>query len=246
MKAYGITHVGNVRSTNEDTVLIEHWQQPYYALVADGMGGHAAGEIASALAAKSIQEYIAALEEKSLDEDQIVDAIQFANRSILDQIEQHPEYHGMGTTLTFAYIEPTKLTIGHVGDSSAFLVGRSGIKKITKDHTYMQKLIDSGVLDSEAAPNFPYRNIITRALGTDQLQVDIYKEKWRPGDRLLLCSDGLTIYTDRNYLYRQLSKDTPQVEEHATALLEYALKAGGRDNISVVIVENTGARGDDS
>lgn len=237
MKVTGITHVGNVRTTNEDSVLVEVSSPPRYVLVADGMGGHAAGEVASAIAAAAVREFIAKAGTPSLDEDQIVDAIQYANRCILDRIREQPEYDGMGTTMTFAYMEPQTLTVGHVGDSSAYLVSRGDIRKITRDHTYVQKLIDCGAIRPDAAADFPYRNIITRALGTSPLQVDVYKVKWGPGDRLLLCSDGLTAYADSDHLLSQLQSGA-EPAEIAESLLEYALERGGRDNISVIVAEN--------
>lgn len=237
MNVTGLTHVGNVRTTNEDTVLVAAADRPFYALVADGMGGHAAGEVASAVAAEAVSDFIRGLGTEVLDEDQIVDAIQYANIEILRRIEENPEYAGMGTTLTFAYMEGSTLTVGHVGDSSAYLVTNGDIKKITRDHTYVQKLIDSGVIKADAAAEFPFRNIITRALGTAPLQVDIYKEKWFPGDLLLLCSDGLTAYADREFL-REVLAGGGSTEALAHRLLDYALAEGGRDNISVVIAEN--------
>lgn len=237
MNVTGLTHMGNVRTTNEDTVLVSAAGRPYYALVADGMGGHAAGEIASSVAASAVSEFISGLESDTLDEDQIVDAIQYANGEIIRCMAHHPEYSGMGTTLTLAYMEARTLTVGHVGDSSAYLVSGDSIKKITRDHTYVQKLIDSGVLRTDAAADFPFRNIITRALGTVPLQVDIYKERWVPGDRLLLCSDGLTAYADGDFLLHKLVGGG-STQHLAQALLDYALAQGGRDNISVVVAEN--------
>lgn len=237
MKVTGLTHVGNVRSINEDTILIAAAEPPFYALVADGMGGHAAGEVASSAAAQAVGDFISRLGTAVLDEDQIVDAIQFANRQLLEDMQTHPEHLGMGTTLTFAYMESRSVTIGHVGDSGAYLASSEGLRKITRDHTYVQKLIDSGAIPAEAAADSPYRNVITRALGITPLQVDVYKVQWKPGDILLLCSDGLTAYADREYLHETLTAGiTPA--EMAERLLNCALAGGGRDNISVVVAEN--------
>ena len=242
MNVTGLTHVGNVRSTNEDTILVAASEPPVYALVADGMGGHAAGEVASSVAAAAISDYVRGLNAATLDEDQIVDAIQFANSEILRDIETHPEHGGMGTTLTLAYMEKETVTVGHVGDSGAFLVTTTGIRKITRDHTYLQRLLDSGAIRAEAAVDFPFRNVITRALGTSPLQVDVYKVHWQPGDRLLLCSDGLTAYADRDYLYAAMKEDAAP-EAIAAQLLDFALAEGGRDNISIVVAENVDGRG---
>lgn len=238
MNAIGLTHIGNVREVNEDTVFVHCAEAPYYALVADGMGGHAAGEIASSVAAASVEQYIGGLGTDTLDADQIVDAFQYANRQILERIAAIPAYTGMGTTLTFAAFRPEGVIVGHVGDSSAYLISGSEIRKISKDHTYLQRLIDSGVIRAEAAGDFPFKNIITRALGSDPLQTDVYFVSWKPGDRILLCSDGLTAYTDNAYLLQELRAGDGDLEMRARRLLEHALEAGGRDNISVVLVEN--------
>lgn len=237
MNAIGLTHIGNVREVNEDTILVHCEQPPFYALVADGMGGHAAGEIASSVAAQAMEEFIARLQTAHLDADQVVDAFQYANRRILERIAAQPAYAGMGTTLTFAAFTPQAVLIGHVGDSSAYLVSGGEIRKISKDHTYLQRLIDSGAIPSDAAGDFPYKNIITRALGSDPLQVDVYHAKWKPGDFLILCSDGLTAYADSEYLLHELTGGGG-LADHARRLLQHALEGGGRDNISVILAEN--------
>lgn len=236
MKVAGLTHVGNVRSTNEDTIL-QHLTEPYYILVADGMGGHAAGEVASSIAAQSISAHLNALDAHSIDADQLVDAIQYANSRILEEMEEHPEYTGMGTTITLAYLRPESVLVAHVGDSSAFLLRDGQLRKITRDHTYVQKLIDCGVLKESASAKFPFRNVITRALGMPQVQVDMYCEQWSEGDYLVLCSDGLTTYVDADHLQQELSSGR-SLEEQSDRLLQFALGEGGRDNISIVIAQN--------
>ena len=232
----GLTHVGNVRSTNEDSVLL-HTRPPYFMLVADGMGGHAAGEVASSVAARAVEEYLTALQTEALDADELVDAVQYANTCIMKEIAQHPEYAGMGTTITLAYLQPDFVTVAHVGDSRAYLRRKGTLHKITKDHTYVQRLIDSGELKYTAAARFPFRNIITRALGMSDLQVDLYREPWSAGDSVLLCSDGLTAYADAPHLLDELSSDRLAAAQ-AQRLLDYALQQGGRDNVSVVIAQN--------
>lgn len=236
MRIVGLSHVGNVRTTNEDTVF-EHLDEPCYILVADGMGGHAAGEVASSLTAKAISDHIESLNSSELDADQIIDAIQYANTCILREIDSHPEYAGMGTTITLAHLEPDSVTIAHVGDSSAYLYRDNKLRKITRDHTYVQKLIDCGVLKDNAASEFPFRNVITRALGMPQVQVDMYREPWHDGDTILLCSDGLTAYADTAHLLKELSSGR-SLEEQIERLMEFALKSGGRDNISIIMAQN--------
>lgn len=237
MRVVGLTHVGNVRTTNEDAVF-QHLEPPCYVLVADGMGGHAAGEVASSVAAQAVSDHIASLESGTLDADQIIDAIQYANRRIIEEIDGNPAYAGMGTTITLAYLQRDSVIVAHVGDSSAYLCRQGKLHKITKDHTYVQKLIDCGVLTNNAASEFPFRNVITRALGMPQVKVDMYREMWQPGDSILVCSDGLTAYADTERLLEELASGR-EVEEQAQRLMEFALDRGGRDNISVIIAKNT-------
>lgn len=217
--------------------MLQHLSDPCYILIADGMGGHAAGEVASSIAAQSIRDHIEALNSAVLDGDQMIDAVQYANSQIISAIEAHPEYDGMGTTVTFAYLRPTSVIVAHVGDSSAFLLRDGKLRKITRDHTYVQKLIDSGVLKETAASEFPFRNVITRALGMPEVQVDMYCEPWGDGDSILLCSDGLTAYADTAHLLKELSSGR-SVEDQSQRLMKFALAQGGRDNISIIIAQN--------
>jgi len=237
MKTVGITHVGNVRATNEDTLMIECEQKPCYMLVADGMGGHAAGEIASRLAAQSIKEYIDGLDGDKLCEEDIKKAIHFANDRLLREMDEDSSLEGMGTTLTFVYAENSDLIVAQVGDSSAFLYDGRRIRKITKDHTYVQHLIDSGIIKVDAAADYPFRNIITRALGMKKLEVDIYKEKWKKDDLILICSDGLTTYAGMEKILTEIAEDN-KIGEKAQNFVDFALESGGKDNITVIIAKN--------
>ena len=237
MKATGITDIGKVRTTNEDNLLISCEIKPHYILVADGMGGHAAGEIASSLAASSIKEYIKNLNKEILDKNDIEQAVLAANQAIINRAACEPELKGMGTTLTFAFIEPEKIIIAHVGDSGAYLLDENSIRKITKDHTYVQHLIDCGVIKTGVAEDYPFKNIITRALGMQNLEVDIYELNWVPGNIILLCSDGLSGYVNKEYMERVLRK-SENIEAAAKSLVDYALESGGKDNITIVIAKN--------
>ncbi len=238
MNTFGLTHVGNIRPTNEDTLLIECADAPHYMLVADGMGGHAAGEVASGAAAEAIKSYITRLDTERLTEEQIVDAIKYANRLLIAKMAENEQLQGMGTTLTFAYAEGDMLTLAQVGDSSAYLFNGAEMTKLTKDHTYVQHLIDSGVIKQNDAGDYPFKNIITRALGMKKLEVDMYSVEWHEGDVLLLCSDGLTTYADINKLTEVLAGGG-KLADKARSLVSYALEAGGKDNITVIIAENS-------
>ncbi len=242
MKTTGMTHIGNVRTTNEDTVLLSCDKKPYYMLVADGMGGHAAGEIASKTAASAVQNYIDKLAADKLTSKQILGAVKYANSMLISEMEKDSDLQGMGTTLTFVYVEGDDLTIAQVGDSSAFLFDGTELRKLTKDHTYVQHLIDNGVIEKNAEQDYPFKNIITRAVGMRKLEVDICHALWGENDILVLCSDGLTSYIKDETLQGVLSSGA-DISVLAQALMNGALAAGGKDNISLIIAQNTPEEG---
>ena len=237
MKTIGLTHAGHARAKNEDYFLIRCEKMPYYMLVADGMGGHAAGEVASKTAADAVMEHIENSGLRKLTESRIRQAIAYANKKLLKAIEQDGTLKGMGTTLTFAYVENDDMIVAQVGDSGAYIFNGNSVKKITKDHTYVQNLIDKGLMEKSKAADSPLRNIITRALGMQKLEVDIYNVKWKEGDFLLLCSDGLTDYMGIQKM-EQVFSGGGCIEEKAREFIDYALGSGGIDNITVIIAKN--------
>lgn len=238
MEVTGITDIGKVRRTNEDSLLISCDLKPHFILVADGMGGHAAGEVASTLAAQSIGKYIKELNKSDLDKTDIELAVQAANKAIVDKVADQPELEGMGTTLTFAFLKPRNYLIAQVGDSRAYLFNNNAIQKITKDHTYVQHLIDCGVIKKGAADDYPFKNIITRALGMQNLNVDLYEGNWEEGDVLLLCSDGLSGYVNNEQMEYEI-RTSPNIKTAARNLVDLALNSGGKDNITIIIAKNT-------
>lgn len=239
MEVTGITNIGKIRSINEDSLLISCDLKPYFVLVADGMGGHAGGEVASRLATEEIANYIKKLNKKVLEKNDIEQAVISANKALADQVSLQPELKGMGTTLTFAFMEPHKLTIAHIGDSGAYLISDKNARKITKDHTYVQHLIDSGIIKTGIAEDYPFRNIITRALGMQNLKVDLYEENWSEGDILLLCTDGLSGYVNQEYMEREL-QNSSDIQTAAQNMVDFALDSGGKDNITIIIAKNSG------
>lgn len=242
MKVAALSHVGKVRTVNEDSVLVHEKSAPVYMLVADGMGGHAAGEVASGTACSAIQEYIDGLGVNELNEEQIRKAVEFANKRLRDEMEKNSELEGMGTTLTLAAFCGDVITFAQVGDSRAYHKQNGSIRKVTKDHTYVQHLIDSGVIKKGAAEDYPFKNIITRAVGMKEISVDFFTEKWEKDDIILLCSDGLSNYTNEDLLNRVLSKEI-SLEDKAKELVEIALSGGGKDNISVILAQYSGDGG---
>ncbi|MGI6152962.1 MAG: Stp1/IreP family PP2C-type Ser/Thr phosphatase [Christensenellaceae bacterium] len=238
MKTAVITHIGNVRAINEDSTLLSCEKRPFFLLVADGMGGHAAGEVASNTACCLVQSYIESLETETLTEQQLVDAVIHANKGIIQKTRDDHSLKGMGTTLTLAYAEDDRLMIAQVGDSRAYLFHGGVLEQVTNDHTYVQYLLDNGVLSEKSGEEYPFKNIITRALGMRELKVDTFTVEWADEDILMLCSDGITAYLSSGDIASILSNGKP-LKQKAQEMVDFALAAGGKDNISVVLAQNS-------
>ncbi len=244
MKSVGITHIGNVRKVNEDSFLVCSEKHHKYLMIADGMGGHAAGEVASKLACDSIRAYIHTLQKRRLSEQDMLDAVEHANKKILAYAEQHPDKKGMGTTLTFAVLYQDVAKVAQVGDSRAYLFDGKALHKITTDHTYVQYLIDKGIIQESPQEDYPFKNIITRALGIENVTVDLFEIPWKANNVILLCSDGLTNYVKADALMQVLRSELP-LEQMAQSLMDDALAGGGKDNISIVLAQKEAGDGAD-
>jgi serine/threonine protein phosphatase PrpC len=241
LAAAAVTDVGRARAglPNEDGFLDQADRLGLVA-VADGMGGHQAGEVASATALEALRAAVASGE--SLRE-----AIEGANEAVLEKSESDRELHGMGTTLTAGMLGTDgSLTIGHVGDSRAYLIRDGELRQITDDHSLVEELVRGGELTPEQAEVHPQRSIITRALGIDrQVDVDVYPIELQPGDRILLCSDGLTTMLRPDEITNILGREQDP-QRAAQLLVDAANAAGGEDNITAVIVEAVEAPEDDA
>jgi protein phosphatase len=195
--------------------------------VADGMGGHVAGEIASKLA----------IETATVKGDMgVADRVQAANQAVYLQSLENPELAGMGTTLTIAEATDDRVSIGHVGDSRCYVLRDGELRLLTVDHTVANEYVAAGRISAEEAAQHPQRHVLTRALGLQEIvEVDIYEEPLEPGDRLLLCSDGLNGMISDTQIRDIAGEGAP--EEAVWALIERANLAGGYDNVTVVIVD---------
>jgi serine/threonine protein phosphatase PrpC len=228
--AAGVTDVGRVRDGNEDDFLDQSNRLGLVA-VADGMGGHRAGEVASATALEALRAAVASGEP-------LRDAIEGANDAVLEKSVSDQEFHGMGTTLTAGMLgSDGHLVVGHVGDSRAYLVRDGELSQITDDHSLVEEMVRSGELTPEQAEVHPRRSVITRALGIDpQVEVDEYPIELQPGDRILFCSDGLTTMVRPDEIAGILGRE-PDLRRAAQLLVDAANAAGGEDNITAVIIE---------
>ncbi len=242
VSAFGASDKGLVRELNEDSFLIngfENGEPVGFCILADGMGGHNAGEVASAMATKIIANELSASDMQG-DENKIVSQISasfdFANNEIYQKSVANTENSGMGTTAVMLYIDKEKAYVANIGDSRAYLIDQEEITQLTVDHSIVQKLVDSGSITPQEARNHPEKNIITRALGTEPFEdYDIYEFTAQQGDKILLCSDGLTDMLE-DFEINHIVKNNPDLECAVTALITSANEHGGRDNVTAVLI----------
>lgn len=235
------TDIGRLRSTNEDAFHADGEKGLF--VVADGMGGHAAGEVASSIVVECFCERQTESHPVHSVEgarELLLATLARINRAIAAEGAEHPARSGMGTTATALLLLPDgRYVIGHVGDSRAYLLRGGEMDRITEDHTYVQQLVNRGRLDAEQARLHPRSSLLTRALGTeDSVEIDLYEGEAQPGDRFLLASDGLTgMLSDEGVA--SLMKLDLEVDELVRRLIEEANRAGGADNITVIVVDVT-------
>lgn len=240
MRIISKTDVGKVRTSNQDSYAAGEFQNGVaWAVVCDGMGGNAGGNIASSTAVKSISEKITMGYRDGMTSSSIknllITAITNANYEVYDMANANAELKGMGTTVVAAIITPGTVYVSHVGDSRAYLVSKSEIRQITKDHSVVQDMVEKGEITPDEAKIHPRKNLITRALGVDEeVKADFLAEDTTSDDVLLICTDGLTNFVDQSDIYRVVC-DEPYTD-FADTLVDMANKNGGADNITVVAV----------
>ena len=231
LQVYGLTDVGKVRSVNQDALVISEDIQLYG--VADGMGGHNGGETASAGARDGL---IAALKDKTASLDALREGITQVNAELFRQQAEDEKLSGMGTTLSVMWMSEHFAYLGHVGDSRIYRFREGKLEQMTDDHSLVGELVRAGYLTPEQAENHPNKNVILRAVGTESgIDIDLAVEERQPGDLWLICSDGLHGMVSDSKMEAILGINTP--EAAAKLLMDAALAAGGRDNISVVLVK---------
>jgi protein phosphatase len=223
----GRSDTGRKRRHNEDSYV----HRPPLFAVADGMGGALAGELASRLAVEAVE----AGSPDGEAVERVTNLVQAANLSVYERSRTDSSVSGMGTTMTLALVEGSTVTIGHVGDSRAYLLREGELKQVTNDHSLVAELMRSGKLTAEEAEHHPQRSVITRALGTDpDVDVDTYVVDAEPGDVFVLCSDGLTSMVDNDAIQRAVQERRGDLDAAARALIDLANRGGGEDNITVV------------
>ncbi|MBC8062607.1 MAG: Stp1/IreP family PP2C-type Ser/Thr phosphatase [Clostridiaceae bacterium] len=234
-----LTDIGNIRAENEDSVEFYEDNLMGIYVIADGMGGYNSGEIASSMAVKEVLNYIKTNISLAKPEVIMKEAIFNANNDIFKYSLENEEHRGMGTTITACILINEELIVGHVGDSSCLVLNQLGISKLTKDHSLVQQLIDSGSITESEALTHPNKNIITRALGTsDFVEIDIYKQSIIGIKKIILCTDGLSNFVSNNEIYDIIICNNNEVA--SKKLIELGKEKGSRDNLSVIVFEGEG------
>jgi protein phosphatase len=248
LEFFSATDTGRARNNNEDSVAVD--DASALVVLADGMGGYNAGEVASGMATSFIRtelgRWLAEASENATDTDvrRAMDiCVDNANRAIFNAANSNPQYAGMGTTLVVGVFREARLLMGHVGDSRAYRLRASRLTQITHDHSLLQEQIDSGLITPEQAAFSANKNLVTRAVGVeDTVLLETHLHEVLPGDTYLLCSDGLSDMLDDESI-AQLLGGSESLPEAAGALIDAANDAGGKDNISVILARVSGASG---
>lgn len=234
------TDVGMIRSGNEDAFFAHATRERGIFIVADGMGGHAAGEVASEMTVQIISRELQDLKDAGPPaEERLTDSIRLANRAVYERTIQESDKQGMGTTASVLLVSGDRYLIGQVGDSRIYLLRDGALKQLTKDHSYVQEQVDAGLLTPEQARYHPYSNVITRCVGaSDAVEPDMYSGTLKIGDVFLVASDGLTGMVDDRRL-QQLLLSRASAGRVVDALIAEANYRGGLDNITAIVVQIT-------
>ena len=239
MKAFAKTDIGKAREITQDYYYIPTTDKLDLYILADGMGGYNGGEVASKLAIDSVKKYIENNFEKEKETKEsilnlIKSAIEYANMIVYKKSKEVKELEGMGTTLDVCLIYNNKIFIGHVGDSRIYRIRQNVMRKLTKDHSYVQKLIEDGTITREEAMTHPKKNMLMKALGcTPYVEPDVRARNYIVGDILIMCSDGLTNMVKEEEIYKTVIEDAVEAPKK---LIEQANKLGGYDNITVITI----------
>jgi serine/threonine protein phosphatase PrpC len=251
LEAYGQTDVGRRRKLNEDNFLVA--PEPGLYAVCDGMGGHNAGEVASKMAIETLQAFIEKSHKEkeitwpygldvnlSFDGNRLKTAIKLANKKVYRAADNREDYTGMGTTVVAGLVSENTLTVGSAGDSRCYLLRNGQLSQLTRDDSWVSAALGEGILNSDEIERHPLRNVITKAVGAkDSIELDVVEQKLSPGDVALICSDGLHAMLSDEQIQKTLTPFPESLEEAAGKLIDAANEAGGKDNVSVVLLRYT-------
>lgn len=243
MEYAAISDKGIIREQNEDfwNIVLDNNGNPLAFIIADGMGGHKAGDVASRMAVEIISQEILrgfeSVDSSAATKGFLEKAINYANEEIYKYAMQNLQGSGIGTTLTLGFLQNDKITIAHIGDSRFYLIRDGVIKSMTRDHSFVGELVEKGILDQEEAKYHPLRNQITRALGYEKdIQIDFYNIDVKNGDMFLFCTDGLTVKVSADELLNMLEEEK-DLNDILKNMVELANQRGGDDNITAIIVK---------
>jgi protein phosphatase len=251
LEAYGQTDVGRRRKLNEDNFLVA--PEPGLYAVCDGMGGHNAGEVASKMAIETLQAFIEKSHKEkeitwpygldvnlSFDGNRLKTAIKLANKKVFRAADNREDYTGMGTTVVAGLVSENTLTVGSAGDSRCYLLRAGALSQLTRDDSWVSAALGEGILNSDEIERQPLRNVITTAVGAkESIELDVVEQKLEPGDVALICSDGLHAMLSDEQIQQTLTPFPESLEEAAGKLIDAANEAGGKDNVSVVLLRYT-------
>ena len=239
MLVFAKSDIGLVRQTNEDSYACI---PPNLFLVADGMGGHVAGEVASRMAVKAVSDYIQSNLTVGCDQELLLEkAIIQANELIFSLSKSRDDCAGMGTTISIVFLDQSHVYWGHVGDSRIYMIRDNELHQLTNDHSLVWELVQSGNITKAEAHTHPQRNMLTRAVGTSKnIKVDTGTMNWSQGDLLLLCTDGLTNMLNEQEIQQIILADKNDGETVVNILISAANQAGGHDNVTAILLKNEG------
>ena len=251
LEAFGQTDVGRRRKLNEDNVLVD--LETNLFAVCDGMGGHNAGEVASKMAIEALEAFIQKSHREkeitwpygldvnlSFDGNRLKTAVKLANKKVFKAADNREDYTGMGTTMVALLVSENVFTVGSAGDSRCYLFRDGVLKQLTKDDSWVSAAWAEGILNTEEIERHPLKNVITKAVGAkDTIEIDVLEEKFVPGDVVLLCSDGLHSMINDEAIRQAITPFPATLPEATARLVDAANEAGGKDNVSVVLVRYT-------
>ena len=243
IKAYASTDVGKARQTNEDSFYIteDAFKDVQLFILADGMGGCNAGDIASKLAITCAKNYIENnFADTPKDKESLIQlvgsSLEYANMIVYEKSLENEEYEGMGTTLEICLIYNSRAYIGHIGDSRIYRIRKDFMRKLTQDHSYVQKLVQEGTISKEEAENHPKKNMLMKALGCNAFaEPDVMIKGFQKGDIIIMCSDGLSNMVEQEVIYKTVKEN---FELAPKKLIDIANQNGGLDNITVITIKN--------